>query len=70
MTMDDDLLDVPSNDEPDSVNDEFAPVIEPDPDIPPEKEPFGGQPLPERDEPGPYGLDLESTEPADAEDTD
>ena len=44
----DDLRDVPTSDEQDSVNDEFAPVISPDPAIPPEKDPLAGQPL--RDE--------------------
>lgn len=63
----DDQREMPDSDEPESVNDEFAPVISSDPAIPPEKEVLGGQPLPERDEPGPYGLDREGTEPVDTE---
>lgn len=59
----DDQPDVPPvSEEQDSVNDEFAPVISPDPAIPPEKDPLAGQPFPERDETGPYGLDREATE--------
>ena len=60
--MDDDLRDVPLDDGQDSVNDEFAPPMSPDPAIPPERDPLAGQPFPERDETGPYGLDREATE--------
>jgi hypothetical protein len=69
MTMDDDLRDVPLEDGQDSVNDEFAPVISPDPAIPPERDPLAGQPFPERDETGPYGLDREATESVETDTT-
>jgi hypothetical protein len=63
-------MDEPRTNEPEadqSINDEFAPPVSPDPATPPEKEPLGGQPMPERDETGPYGLDREGTEPIDEE---
>ena len=64
----DDLRD-PGLEDEGSVNDEFAPVVSADPAVPPEKEILGGQPLPERDETGPYGLDREATDPIETDDT-
>lgn len=65
----DDPREVPPDEGEDSINDEFAPVISPDPAIPPERDPLAGQPFPERDETGPYGLDREATESVETDAT-
>lgn len=66
----DNQREVPLDEGEDSVNDEFAPPISPDPAIPPERDPLAGQPFPERDETGPYGLDREATESVETDDTE
>ena len=63
----DDSREVPISEETDSINDEFAPTMSPDPAIPPEQDPLAGQSFPTRDESGPYGLDGESTGAVDIE---
>lgn len=65
----DDQREVPLDEEQDSINDEFAPVISPDPRVPPERDPLAGQPIHELEPTGPHDLDREATESVEADET-